>query len=155
MSLPPAVADERRPRRSSQVFSQSEITTVDRLHAQSGEKIVGGHCRCQYLRSSASAHHHLVLGVPSQTVKHLVLCPPVQEVRVRGFEPREYLHFSRLIDVVQARGITIRQRPDQSGIDKGKDGNRSGDSQGEGNERSYGEPRRPQKAAHRVSKILG
>src|SRR5206468_10973255 len=121
-ALPPAITQQDHARRSGLVFTRAEIAPHDRLHSNGLEKIVSGYGRGQQFRRGSSAQQDLVFSVTGKTVKHLLLCSPIEVVWIRSLKPGEHLHVPRVKNFHQARRITVWQRPDQRRIDKSKYG---------------------------------
>src|SRR5579864_3733904 len=153
MPLPPAIAEHRYAGRGGQVFTGAEVTAHNRLHSNGLEEIVRRHSRRQQFRSACAAQQHLVLSVPGQSVKDLLLLTPVKKVRIRSLKLREDLHVARVVDLHQSRRIAIRQRTQQRRIDKSKDRDVSGNAQHQSDKSDRGKSRRFEQCAQFVTQV--
>src|ERR1700733_3763947 len=118
--LPCSVAQEDCPGRAEQIFAGAKIASQRGCDAQCAKESVTHRCtlRLLYAPSCLQLKEHVVIGI--HRTENGVELLPVEVVKIGEMAARTELVAFK--ESNQTRGVAVRQRLDQRGIDKGKDG---------------------------------
>ena len=117
--LPRGVTQEHRSRRRGQVLSRTKVAPENRRDSERPEEIVADAGAGDALGAVWRGQGQARLLVRGERVERLVETLPVAIVGVRQVRLRE--HLDRLVDADEPRRIAVRQRPEERGVDEGKD----------------------------------